>query len=190
METEVFYFVENCLLLIGKQMKRVKEEFLAYLTSKGFCQNTILLACSMQDLSVTCGPEETETDFKRSTGTPQVVRFKFKIVEAAADRKLCSYPCVRGPPRECNAGCVENVITVAKQRLEQEKHKLYQLLRGDVSTRKKAWYSKAMSAEPPATLSIGGFTLIPKGQIQLSTTEVTCETGMEMRNTTSYIIHF
>ncbi len=188
LEVAVFYFTNSCEDLYNSgQVDTVKEEFLAFLTTEGICQQEGIMSCDISDLTMQCAPSR-----RKGSVEPEKLMFKFNVkVEGVHVKDLGCEECGEENSEQCEQTCKQQYMTQAMSQLIKTTNKIIEMFGFNKNTNTiTPTPSQGQGQDDPASpnsdpdkpkgiTTINNMTLVPKGQVHVSKANVSCGVGME-----------
>lgn len=193
-ELEVFYFVDSCSMLSEEQKEEGKQSFLQFLRTKGLCKDGGIMACTIDGVTVECGPTNLDLDgdpnrHRRSSDSQMdELKFVFNIkMEGMSSKDYnCSGKCdnlADISTTDCQSQCRTNYMEESKQVLQQTTQKMKTIFGEQLegSERDENVTDTPTNAEVTqdvqGTLHIDGMILVPK-KVKVKEMEMKCGFGM------------
>ncbi|ELT94386.1 hypothetical protein CAPTEDRAFT_203071, partial [Capitella teleta] len=174
LEVEVFYFIENCILLTTALQEEISSTFLAILRNNGVCTSNGKETCDIGSTSITCGAEvddDFEFPFRRKRSTQTRMTIKFALKSLAASAANCSSICGKDITDECLDECENTLRQEANSSLQMAVNKVQSIYSPPTKTPARGTRLKTLafprsgftSPSPDAAISVPGILLKPSG---------------------------
>ncbi|ELT96489.1 hypothetical protein CAPTEDRAFT_228602 [Capitella teleta] len=195
LEVEVFYFIENCILLTTALQEEISSTFLAILRNNGVCTSNGKETCDIGSTSITCGAEvddDFEFPFRRKRSTQTRMTIKFALKSLAASAANCSSICGKDITDECLDECENTLRQEANSSLQMAVNKVQSIYSPPTKTPARGTRLKTLafprsgftSPSPDAAISVPGILLKPSG-LRRHEPKMECPSGMMKKATGS-----